>query len=262
MKSTTLHLAMRETQAAMWSSRTQTVLLAVAVILGLAGPFGTAEVMRLVPRIVYWLAVCEVTFACGSFISQASDHFKPRFHGSEHLFAAVVGLIIGVVIAIEIFLFNWAIFGISPLRAGYALTLVSNVVIVAVIIRVAISLLRQNTPDTTIAAPQDAPPAPKVALVERLPYDKRGPLISLSVNDHYVDVVTTKGQEMLLMRLADAIREAGDGLQVHRSHWVARDHIISVTRDGAKAVIKTSDGRDIPVSRTYVPMLKEAGFLP
>jgi hypothetical protein len=31
---------------------------------------------------------------------------------------------------------------------------------------------------------------------------------------------------------------------------------------GSKTVIKAFDGRDIPVPRAYVPVLKEAGFLP
>ncbi|MDO6615486.1 MULTISPECIES: hypothetical protein [Pacificibacter] len=35
----------------------------------------------------------------------------------------------------------------------------------------------------------------------------------------------------------------------------------SAKRDGAKAAIKTSDGRDIYVLRAYVPALKEAGLL-
>ena len=175
--------------------------------------------------------------------------------------AGLSGLAIGLVICIEIFIVNWAIFTASPLEAGYALPLLINVIVVAVIIRIAIAVILhapENAEDSAKNTPTQTPPK----LLNRLPFEKRGQIISLSVNDHYVDVVTTKGTEMVLIRLADAIMEAGNGFQVHRSHWVAHNHIISVTREGAKAVIKTSDGRDIPVSRTYVPVLKEAGFLP
>jgi hypothetical protein len=266
VKRTIFHLAMRETQLAMGSRRTQVVLLSVAIILGVAGPFGTEEVMRLLPRIFYWGAVAEVTFASGSFISLLGDRLRPSVRDFEMMFAAGVGLVIGVVIGAEIFAFNWAIFGISPLSAGYAVPLMFNIIVVSVIIRVAIFMAVQSKSAPTEAHDGDAKPDSTATgeplLTDRLPYQTRGALISLSVNDHYVDVTTTKGTDMLLMRLVDAIREAGDGFQVHRSHWVARDHIASVKRDGAKAVIKTSDGRDIPVSRTYVPVLKEAGFLP
>ena len=97
-----------------------------------------------------------------------------------------------------------------------------------------------------------------------MPLDKRGPLISLSVQDHYVDIVTTRGREMLLLRLSDAIRETQPtpGLRVHRSHWVALDQVSSARRDGARAVLTMSDGRDIPVSRSHVAAVKEAGLFP
>ena len=66
------------------------------------------------------------------------------------------------------------------------------------------------------------------------------------------------------MRLSDAMEEVGDtqGMQVHRSHWAALDQIVSARRDGAKAILTMTDGREIPASRTYVPALKAAGVLP
>ena len=87
--------------------------------------------------------------------------------------------------------------------------------------------------------------------------------MSLSVQDHYVEVTTTKGRELILLRLGDAMAEVGEtaGLQVHRSHWVATDQVTAARRDGARAILTMSDGRDIPVSRTYVPAIKEAGLL-
>ena len=77
-------------------------------------------------------------------------------------------------------------------------------------------------------------------------------------------VRTTKGEEMILMRLADAIREVGvtPGAQVHRSHWAAFDQVAAVTRDGDRAVLQMTIGGDIPVSRRHIPTIKEAGLLP
>ena len=55
----------------------------------------------------------------------------------------------------------------------------------------------------------------------------------------------------------------GDGgFQVHRSHWVSLAQVRSVRRDGARAVLTMSDGRDIPVSRSNIAAVKEAGLLP
>ena len=102
------------------------------------------------------------------------------------------------------------------------------------------------------------------ALLDRLPFDKRGPLLALSVSDHYVEVRTSKGHELLLMRLSDAIRETAPepGLQIHRSHWVAKSAVQSARRDGARAFLTLIDGTEVPASRTYLPALKEAGLLP
>lgn len=108
--------------------------------------------------------------------------------------------------------------------------------------------------------PRPGPPT----LLDRLPLDKRAPLVALSVEDHYVRIRTTKGEEMILMRLADAIREtaATPGLQVHRSHWVAFDQVVAVRRKGDCALLKMSHGPDVPVSRANLPKLREAGLLP
>ena len=65
-----------------------------------------------------------------------------------------------------------------------------------------------------------------------MPLPQRGGLLALSVEDHYVDIVTDKGKTLVLMRLADAMKETGSvaGLQIHRSHWVARGAVIKAHR--------------------------------
>src|SRR5690606_17132350 len=72
---------------------------------------------------------------------------------------------------------------------------------------------------------EDIPPRP--AVLNRLPHHLRGRLIYMSMQDHYVDVHTDRGNALVLMRLGDAIAETGatPGLQIHRSHWVALDAV-------------------------------------
>ena len=88
--------------------------------------------------------------------------------------------------------------------------------------------------------------------------------MALTVQDHYVNIRTTNGSELVLMRLADAIREVGDtkGLQVHRSHWIAVDQVTAASRKGDGAVLSMTQGDDIPVSRANVAKIREAGLLP
>ena len=101
-------------------------------------------------------------------------------------------------------------------------------------------------------------------VLERLPLGKRGQILGFSVQDHYVQVMTSAGKELVLMRLADAIREAGDlpGLQVHRSHWVATGGVTEVRRTGETAILTLSNGTEVPVSRRYIKDLRQAGLLP
>ena len=116
------------------------------------------------------------------------------------------------------------------------------------------------------AEPLQAAPATVAAvppILERVPLLQRGRLLALVVEDHYVDIVTDKGKTLVLMRLADAIREAGavTGLQIHRSHWVARDAVVKVHRSEGKLSLELSNGLKLPVSRGYLPAVKAAGLV-
>ena len=89
-------------------------------------------------------------------------------------------------------------------------------------------------------------------LQRMLPYDKRGKLIFLRASDHYVIVRTTRGEHELRMRFADALERLGTarGLQVHRSFWVAQDHLTTPRKEGRRMVMRV-DGVLIPISATY-----------
>ena len=99
-------------------------------------------------------------------------------------------------------------------------------------------------------------------ILERVPLPQRGKLLALTVEDHYVDIVTDRGKTLVLMRLADAIREASgvDGLQIHRSHWVARDAVVRSHRAGGRLSLELSNGLTLPVSRGFLPQVKAAGL--
>lgn len=109
------------------------------------------------------------------------------------------------------------------------------------------------------AAPK---PEPAERLMARIDATLRAPLVRLQVRDHYVEVVTEAGMESVLIRLADAIAETEgvEGLQVHRSHWVARAAIRGLYRGRGKLVLRMSDGAVVPVSRTYAPGVQVLGL--
>lgn len=99
-------------------------------------------------------------------------------------------------------------------------------------------------------------------LLDRLPLEKRRGLIALSSQDHYTLVQTTRGEELVLIRLVDAIREAQpiQGIQFHRSHWVALKHISTARRDGGRAILTLSSKAEIPVSRSFIGVVRNTGL--
>ena len=65
------------------------------------------------------------------------------------------------------------------------------------------------------------------------------------------------------LRFGDAIEEMDpvDGFCTHRSHWVARQAVSGAERERGKIFLRLENGDRVPVSRTYMPDLEEAGLL-
>jgi DNA-binding LytR/AlgR family response regulator len=124
----------------------------------------------------------------------------------------------------------------------------------------ALSLLVRRQPAQTHAAPQDAPP-PK--FLARLPDKLRGgEIYAVEAEDHYLRLHTSLGQDLILMRLGDAIVELEglEGAQTHRSWWVAKAAIASAERQDGRATLTLKDGAEVPVSRGFARTLRAAGW--
>lgn len=234
-------------------------LAAVSLVLSLIGPFGTLSYLPLLPRLLYWTILTVAGYVSGYLFSYLL--LRRAVPLTEHLLRILAaGLLTGGAMLALVSLLNRIVFRVDPFGPGFGSLALTTFVISVIVMAVLDLFTRQlsTTPTGEVVHPAPAP------ILERLPVEKRGPLVALSVEDHYVHVRTTKGAEMVLLRLSDAMREVGDqrGAQVHRSHWAAFDQVRSVTRDGDRAVLHMSAGGDIPVSRRHIPVLKEAGLLP
>lgn len=114
------------------------------------------------------------------------------------------------------------------------------------------------------AGGQPAERSPVPGFLERLPGKYRGAaLYAVSSEDHYLRIHTDRGEELILMRLSDAMREldGADGLQTHRSWWVARDGVADVAREEGRQKLVLKSGASAPVSRSFAKTVREAGFL-
>ena len=63
-----------------------------------------------------------------------------------------------------------------------------------------------------------------------------------------------QGRHMLRMTMKTAVAktDAGKGLRVHRSHWVAYKAMLSLEKEGERHVLMLRNGQKVPVSRNKV----------
>lgn len=229
--------------------------LGATLILTIVGPFGTDNAMHTLSRIAYWGVIVVACYSVGYFGTLVGDNLAgPKAKRLRRLLIAAPLTAVGVMAVV---------YAMNGLTINYWATgaelamLAGNVVVISCIISTMFHVADSGAQISTALSSQPT-------LLDRIAFDKRAPLVSLSVEDHYVRIRTIKGEDMVLMRLADAIREVGEtsGLHVHRSHWIALDQVTAATRNGDGAILTMSHGPDIPVSRANIPSIKEAGLLP
>ncbi|QYZ70114.1 LytTR family DNA-binding domain-containing protein [Neotabrizicola shimadae] len=232
--------------------------LAVSLAVALVGPFGTYAAMDLPSRFVLWGATVALVLLAASLLSVLIRRV-PRLRDSW-----LSGLAVGAMLAILLsFPFSRMVQAFAPQEPPvHSATEIGASLFFATMAAAAFSRLRAppKTGGEPAPAPQPAPSpdpaaaseAPEPRLLRRLDPDLRGRLISISVRDHYVDVVTTAGRASLLMRLSDAMAEAEgeEGARIHRSHWVARHAARGIRRSGNRVLLELADGNRLPVSRT------------
>ncbi|KKB08005.1 LytTR family DNA-binding domain-containing protein [Devosia chinhatensis] len=249
-----MHLALRELQDLARRPQAWIVLAATGLIMGMVGPFGTFD-MPVVPRLAYWLTVVTGTTALCLLIERWVFH---AIGGRLPDLVAVLvgGALAGLPIALCVWIFNRMVFGTGT-EAMSLWALLAYTIPIAALVTSAVHVLVRS--DDVEGLPDGAAPA----LLDRLPLPQRGRLLHIAVSDHYVDVTTDRGTTLVLMRLSDAIRETAPirGLQVHRSHWVALDAVRRGRRIGGKPVLELETGVLVPVSRTFLPAVRDAGLL-
>jgi hypothetical protein len=91
-----------------------------------------------------------------------------------------------------------------------------------------------------------------------------GAAFCLQMQDHYVLVHRASGATLELMSMKAAIAEFGsvDGVQVHRSWWVARSAIGAVERNGRGYRLRVNGGLLVPVARNRIAALRALNLLP
>lgn len=96
--------------------------------------------------------------------------------------------------------------------------------------------------------------------MERVRAERRGPILALEAEGHYLRVHTDAGSDLILYRLSDALLEVAteDGAQVHRSWWVAAR---ALSDQRHRDHLQLCNGVEIPVSRSFRVAARQRGWL-
>ena len=238
------------------------VSAALGVLCAFLGPFGTFADMSSWARMAYWVPifVVECLQVLGALVLLAwlSDGRWPMT-----VLGAGASVLTSLPATAEVALLEYL------LRNGIPFDSIGSIFTKVLLLTLAVTipfvLIRER-----LRAPAPIPAAAPVAvgpdggsLMKRVKPGVRGELWALQMEDHYLRVHTSNGSDLILHRMSDARAEVAgvEGLQVHRSYWVARAAIAAAERDSRRLMLVLKSGLKVPVSRANVAALKDAGWV-
>ena len=231
------------------------LVLGLGLLFAWLGVYDTGQV-PFFRRAVFWTATMAVGAGSSIFIAPVmwSDRFE---HWPAAFKIAIVALVVSVPVTVVLFVMNG-----GPITINLIIVQFVYVLIISLIISTGMYVAHLIE---TANEPGETPDGDAFErFMERLPIKYRtAELHAISSEDHYLRVHTSLGEELILMRLADAVRElaGADGLQVHRSWWVSKQGVQDEKRVDGRSLLVLPSGTEVPVSRSYRAKAKEAGLI-
>lgn len=217
------------------------------------GPFGTFFFLEPIERTVLWFGIVGWGLLLIAAAMSISESFAPSlsFRADEFWRLAVMP----PVIVMPLYPVVAAYLAPQPMPVSLLEGIIACYLLGAIVSAARFAIRGAETVGETESQ------GPR--LMKRLPGDLTGPILRLSGQDHFVEIVTAGGQHRVRMRLADAVEEMDgvEGLYTHRSHWIAREAIREVAREGGRHYVVSADEARIPVSRGKLPNLEQSGLV-
>ena len=248
--------------------------LVTVALLAYLGPFGTWASLTVSDRVMFWTTTVGVNWIVAYIVFSVTVRTLQSRKWPTWIALVLAALVTALPGTGAVWLAVAAYLDYRPTDVSDAVDLYSRVFVLHLIIGSLVFHLIERAlrpRDSDMGSPRpnesddiEARAASEAALLARLPVGSRAELLHLRMQDHYVEVHTAAGSELLLLRFRDALREVEDveGLQVHRSHWVARNAVARVERrSGGRVVLRLVNGSRVPVSRSFAPMLRSRGWI-
>lgn len=252
-----LQSALRELQAFLRAPRFWATFGAVVLIFWVTGPYGTSERLASVPRLGFWLVLHAVAWSIALtaivIVNMLLKRKIPSLPGRMALGTVIAGPPVGL--ATEAI--SLLTFGGTPTVSVVAESIATGLLLSALFCGLTFMTM-SGRQAAALSPPPAAEDKPDVPLLRRLQPENRGPILHMTVADHYTEVTTMRGRELILLRFSDALEEIGAtaGLQVHRSHFVADRHVEKLVRAEGRLAILMKDGREAPVSRSRMEAVR------
>lgn len=251
------------------------VMTVIGIFLAIIGPFGSIAA-PFPERLVTWLGFAWLGYACyrpmQTVVSWGERTLAlPRWGMlAATCLVATVPMTFAVIAVNSLGSGQWRWAGLEGWLGTYF-----SVLVIGSAVTVLFNLIQRQgdapapVPMTTPApAPVPAPsPAPLASspnpLFDTLPPELGSEIVALEMEDHYVRVHTVLGSALVLMRLRDAMALVGEteGMQVHRSWWVARAAVEDVVREGRNVRLRLARGIEAPVARANIATLRDARWI-
>jgi hypothetical protein len=229
------------------------------IFLAALGPFGSYMNGGLIQRAGYWVASMLLGLVLYGTASIVATRLAPV--GTRLRWPVLIGMTLLASVP-EALATRTGAFWLWPELARRQLSLplwFAQTTTIGLIAMLGVALVLDRAASISATdnppAPSGPPPADALALADDV--------LALQMEDHYVRVHRPNGSELILMPLGRAIDGVKvEGLQTHRSWWVARHAVDSIEGTPRSMRLRLSNGVIAPVARSAVIHLKAAGWIP
>ncbi len=249
------------------------IVAVLGVVIGLLAPFGMHKIPVLT-SVSYWVISCLVGFVIYLPCIHLSDIKLKHIIKRKWLRVGLGCIPASLLMSIAAAVLTWLFFDVRitlgwPFLENVARTsLIGGILTTATFFREVFESQQEQLSQTEQQL-NVAKLSPEIEIdlnyqefMTMLPLEYRGQLLCLQMSDHYLTVHTDKGRHTMLMRLKDAmvLLRDYDGMQTHRSWWVAHDAVVKIVKDGRKTHLILSNDLTVPVSRSFLVKVSAAGF--
>jgi hypothetical protein len=229
----------------------------LGLFLGLIGPFGTYSNGVVEVRIAYWVGILVFGLVVYGVLARWALHWGQRLRQPVWFTLPLAVLVISLPMS---FVTSSVVLALWPSVRPHMhpLDWYAQAVVMGLPLSAAVLWSRNVFAARAALAPGElAPPPP-----EPIARSHGRPVLCLQMEDHYVRVHTAAGSELVLKPLKQAIAEQSEeGMQVHRSWWVARAAVDRPVQDGRNLRLRLVNGLEVPVSRSSVAALRANRWL-